>query len=404
MMGSENFEQVLAAAQAGESLHPAWKKLVNTKFFVAVLAPADGDAGYTLYRLDGAQPIHISEVRERLDGAAAGDTLLVALPGADVVRMAPDGVGIAVALSEQTFDIAASRVAWIRKSIEATLAKAAQARAAAAPDSVPASASASTPDPAAAPPCAPAAPEKAARAEAPWPVLEPMPAGAYEDLVFVEEDPPPRTRSMLERIGRKRALAYSLPLLAAVGLAGQALLRGAAEHSQPAQALARSGDGATGQAGLAGTARKAGAPLASHAWTSPDGGLTIEFPATPEEDTVRANVLERMGAVRMRQFSVFAHSENYRVQVLDLGTPPADPEAAMLRLQATLLGSDAVPTAAPMELVLKGYPGRDIKAGPRLIRMVVVNATVYIAAADAEPDPASMRRAGEFIGSLALNQ
>jgi hypothetical protein len=132
--------------------------------------------------------------------------------------------------------------------------------------------------------------------------------------------------------------------------------------------------------------------------------MSVEFPVKPDEDAVRANVLERMGAVRMRQFSAWANSENYRVQVLDLGAPPADPELTMLNLQATMLGKNDVMTVPPMELVFRGFPGRDIKAGRRLIRMVVVNATVYIATADADADPASIARAGAFVGSLALNQ
>ncbi len=382
-MASENFEQVLAAAQAGPSLHPAWKKFVNTRFFVAVNAPAGEHAGHTLRLPDGGQALRISEVRERLDPGADGEGgLLLALAGADLVRVLPDGVGIAVALSGQTFDIAASRVAWIRKSIEATLAKAAQARAAAAPPADPA------PHPAPAP------------TAAPWPTLDLQPAGGYEELVFIDEDAAPAV-STLDRIGPGRALAGGLALLAGVGLAGWALLHRDGGQAPTAQAF---GPDSVVQAGSAAAAGKAGAPLASQTWTSPDGAMTIAFPGQPDEDAVRASMLERMGAVRMRQFSASAHSETYRVQVLDLGTPPADPEARMLALQATLIGDNADMTVPPMELVFKGYPGRDIKAGQRLIRMVVVGATVYIVTADADPAPASMARAGAYIGSLALTQ
>lgn len=378
-MASENFEQVLAAAQAGASLHPAWKKFVNTRFFVAVHAPAGGNAGHTLRLPDGGQPLRISEVRERLEQGAAGeDGLLLALAGADLVRVLPDGVGIAVALSGQTFDIAASRVAWIRKSIEATLAKAAQARATPVPD----------PSPVQAP------------APAPWPTLDLQPAGGYEELLFIDEDAAPAV-PMLERIGRGRALALGLVVLAGLGLAGQALLQRAGGQPQTAHAPGPEGAPLAGPAAAAG---KAGAPLASQTWTSPDGAMTIAFPGKPDEDSVRASMLERLGAVRMRQFSAAAHSESYRVQVLDLGAPPADPEASMLALQTTLLGTNAVMTVPPMELIFKGYPGRDIKAGQRLIRMVVVGATVYIVTADADPAPASMARAGAYIGSLALTQ
>lgn len=408
MMALENFEQVLAAAQAGSSLHPAWKKFVNTRFFVAVLAPADAEAeaeagaAPVLCLPGGAQPVRIAETRERIDAVDGG--VLLALAGADLVRLVPDGVGVAVVLSAHTFDIAASRIAWIRNSIDATLAKATQAREAAV------AAAGSTPAPApavAVPP--PAAPEKHAPVALPWPARRPESAGAYEDLVFMEEEPPPAAPTAgysdrSGRIDRRRALAYGLPLLAGLGLAGKVLLGGESGPAQSALALDAGGSDAAGPAGPAGAGRTAGGPLASAVWTSPDGGLTIEFPAHPEEDAVRAHLRERLGALRMRQFSALAHSENYKVQVLDLGTAPADPEATMLALQASLLARDAVLTVPPMELIFKGYPGRDIKAGQRLIRMAVVNATVYIATADAADDAASMRRAGEFIGSLALNQ
>ena len=42
-MSSETFEQVLTAAQQAGSITPAWKKFVNTKFFVAVARSTDSD-------------------------------------------------------------------------------------------------------------------------------------------------------------------------------------------------------------------------------------------------------------------------------------------------------------------------------------------------------------------------
>lgn len=150
MMAMETFEQVLAAAQAEGSINTAWKKFVNTMFFVPVAQPAAGDAGALRLRTrdpkgDGARDIVISEVRERAEDGQG--SLLVALSGADVVRLLQADAAIVVALSDRTFDIACDRVAWLRKSIEASLAKAAKARETA---SVPAAA-VPAPPPAAAP-------------------------------------------------------------------------------------------------------------------------------------------------------------------------------------------------------------------------------------------------------------
>ncbi|NHZ65111.1 DUF805 domain-containing protein [Massilia genomosp. 1] len=148
-----------------------------------------------------------------------------------------------------------------------------------------------------------------------------------------------------------------------------------------------------------------GTPVANKVWTSPDGGMTIEFPIKPDEEIVRTHVRERMGAATMRQFSAWStNSENYRIQVLDIGLPPLDPDKTMVDLQAALLAHNDVLTAPPTALVFKGYPGRDIKAGRRLIRMVVVGSTVYIATADAGVTGESMQRASAFVESLALTQ
>ncbi|NHZ81153.1 DUF805 domain-containing protein [Massilia sp. CCM 8695] len=124
----ENFEQVLAAAQADGSLNPAWKKFVNTTFFVPVVRPPGAEAGGITLHLSGrsgsaGQSILISEVRERVERDHGG--AIASLSGADVVRMLHAEAGIVLALSERTFDIARDRVEWLRKGMEASLAKAA---------------------------------------------------------------------------------------------------------------------------------------------------------------------------------------------------------------------------------------------------------------------------------------
>lgn len=124
-MASETFEQVLTAAQADGAFTPAWKKFVNTKFFVPVLRGAGADPRH--FTLDVAheagQSIQISEVRERLGQRDA--SALASLSGADVVRMLDAEAAILIALSDRAFRIARERVEWLKKGIEASQAKAA---------------------------------------------------------------------------------------------------------------------------------------------------------------------------------------------------------------------------------------------------------------------------------------
>ncbi|NHZ81152.1 DUF805 domain-containing protein [Massilia sp. CCM 8695] len=108
---------------------------MNTKFFVPVVQPGASESGGVKLRTrdskgDGLRSIVISEVRERAEDGQG--SLLAALSGADVVRLLQADVAILVALSDRSFDIAHERVAWLRNSIEASLAKAAAAKAGAA--------------------------------------------------------------------------------------------------------------------------------------------------------------------------------------------------------------------------------------------------------------------------------
>ncbi|MFB9240898.1 DUF805 domain-containing protein [Massilia antarctica] len=120
---------------------------MNTKFFVPVVQPGASETGGVKLRTrdgkgDGLRSIVISEVRERAEDGQG--SLLAALSGADVVRLLQADVAIVVALSDRSFDIAHDRVAWLRNSIEASLAKAAAAKAGAAA-TVPAAAPAPAP-------------------------------------------------------------------------------------------------------------------------------------------------------------------------------------------------------------------------------------------------------------------
>lgn len=124
-MVPETFEQVLIAAQAAGSFTPAWKKFVNTKFFVPVIRSADEDPAKFTLRIaqiaqNGGRSILISEVRERLDQPVSG---LASLSGAQVVRLLQADASILVALSGRAFSIAKEQVEWLKRSVEAAQAR-----------------------------------------------------------------------------------------------------------------------------------------------------------------------------------------------------------------------------------------------------------------------------------------
>lgn len=163
-MTSETFEQILTAAEADGQYNPAWKKFVNTRFFVPVVPNGGADAkGYTLLLgADGGKAITISEVRERLAAPSGG--VLASLSGADVVRLLQAEAAILIALSNRVFSIAGERVEWLKKGIEAAQARAA-AKAGAATVTAPA-----------APAAAPVSIAKPAPAPAPVSIAKPEPA------------------------------------------------------------------------------------------------------------------------------------------------------------------------------------------------------------------------------------
>jgi len=125
-MTSETFEQVLTAAQADGSFNPAWKKFVNTKFFVPIVHADNDPKKFSIHtapsQVDGTQAVLISEVRERLGQHGTG---VAALTGADVVRLLHAEAGILIALSDRAFSIARERVEWLKKGVEAAQARAA---------------------------------------------------------------------------------------------------------------------------------------------------------------------------------------------------------------------------------------------------------------------------------------
>lgn len=125
-MLSETFEQALLSAESAGSLNGAWKKFVNTRFYVPIVHSPDLDPKKITLRaapVDGAAApaVRISEVRERIN---EGDAVLW-LNGAEILKRMQHEAGIVVALSDRVFAIAHDRVTWLRNGLEAAEARAA---------------------------------------------------------------------------------------------------------------------------------------------------------------------------------------------------------------------------------------------------------------------------------------
>lgn len=158
-MTSQTFEQVLTLAQADGGLNPAFKKFLQTKFFVPIHKEPKADMQVALHVTSDA--LVISEVAERVPLGHSHST--VTLAGADIVRHLQADADILIALSDRAFTIARDRVQWLKQIVEAAHAKAAAQKA----PSAPAPAAVQT---------APAAPAPAAPAAAPAAAAAPVPA------------------------------------------------------------------------------------------------------------------------------------------------------------------------------------------------------------------------------------
>ena len=160
-MTSHSFEQVLTLAQADGGLNPAFKKFLQTKFFVPIHQEAM-DMQASLHATKNA--LMISEVAERVQ-AQHGYTI-ASLAGAEIVRHLHADADILIALSDRAFTIARDRVQWLKQVVEAAHAKAASQTA-----PVPSAAAAPVTRAASVPPAAPAAPAAVAA-----PPATPVPA------------------------------------------------------------------------------------------------------------------------------------------------------------------------------------------------------------------------------------
>ncbi|MDQ1923665.1 DUF805 domain-containing protein [Massilia pseudoviolaceinigra] len=140
---------------------------MNTRFFVPVRSVSGSAASGAELHLtdaagDGKRSILVAEVREQVE--AQQGSVLTSLRGHDLVRVLQPGAGIRIALSDRVFEIAGDRVEWLRKGIDASLAKAAAKAGTAASAAVPAPAPVRAAEPVRAP--APVIPGKAAPARA----------------------------------------------------------------------------------------------------------------------------------------------------------------------------------------------------------------------------------------------
>ncbi len=119
----ETFEQVVALAQSSSNFKPLWNRLVKTKFFVAIVPDStSSNTDFILHQWpadEGAQAsIHISEYKEKIKLIEGAE--LTRLSGAEIVRRAANAVGIRLLLEKGPLEVAAVRVDWLKRSLEAS--------------------------------------------------------------------------------------------------------------------------------------------------------------------------------------------------------------------------------------------------------------------------------------------
>ena len=120
---ADSFEEVVAQAQSSSNFKPLWNRLVKTKFFVSIVRePLAAKPDFQLHSWPtsdtAVSSIHISEYKDKLE---LGDgTEITQLSGAEIVRRAPSGMGIRLLLANRPLEVAAVRVDWLKKSLEAS--------------------------------------------------------------------------------------------------------------------------------------------------------------------------------------------------------------------------------------------------------------------------------------------
>ncbi|MBC3830953.1 DUF805 domain-containing protein [Undibacterium amnicola] len=121
---SESFEQIVEAAQASGNFKPLWSRFVKTRFYVSIVRhAAESATGFDLWlshHPDKAdKSVQVAEQRDRLQ--VAGSFEIISLSGADIVKRVPAGAAISLVLNGRTLEVAATRVEWLRKSLQASL-------------------------------------------------------------------------------------------------------------------------------------------------------------------------------------------------------------------------------------------------------------------------------------------
>ncbi|MBC7452850.1 MAG: DUF805 domain-containing protein [Massilia sp.] len=200
--------------------------------------------------------------------------------------------------------------------------------------------------------------------------------------------PPPPPNTPLVKLG---AVLFFLLQLAGIGLA----LKSPGLVRAPAAAVA---------AAQAGDAQRDPNAVA---WTSPDGVLSIAFPAQPTEIELPRVVRENLGGVRMHQYKATVQGRTFMVQTVDYGKTSANSIGTLEGMALSIVGRDGVQVSEDRSLRYNGHEAREVRASiagslVRSARFVIVGPRVYMAMAVTRDDPAAMRRVDEFLGSLKL--
>lgn len=366
------------AVKADESLAPAWKKFLKTRFFVSILrSPDDDPKHYQLHHTstsdNGRMVLAISEVRDRLD-FAHGDGV-VALSGAHILARLADGAAIRVMLRDKDFHISRKRVAWLRSGVDE-----ARARIAARKQLL------------------------AAAPAAPLPVLR------------VERATPGTAQRTRSPMAAGRSFIKSLQWQVVGTLLGLATLTGAIivmmSVESPPEAVTPPATAAAAQTApveaapvLAGVPAAQGEPLVS--FKPADNSFSVNLPGLAEEVELAPDQLGRLADMDLHQYRLQVGERAYALESAEYRErAPQDLNAAMDEVQRRIVGNDAL--LSSRSIAMGGATGRELRVrlgsgSERGARFVLHGKKYGMVMITVPSGPGSAGQIDTFLNSFQLN-
>lgn len=369
------------AVKADESLAPAWKKFLKTRFFVSILrSPDDDPKNYQLNHTstpdNGRMVLAISEVRDRLD-FAHGDGV-VALSGAQILARLADGAAIRVMLRDKDFHISCKRVAWLRSGVDD-----ARARIAARKELLAA---------------APAAPLPVLRVERATPGTAQQarpPIALQAGRSFIK---PSSQRQLIGTLLGVAALTAAIIVAMSVDSIPEAVTP--LPMPSPAQ-----------PAPVERAPIFAGAPDAQveplFSFKPADNSFSVNLPGLAEEVELAPDQLGRLADMELHQYRLQVGERAYAIEAAEYRErAPQDLNAAMDEVQRRIVGNDAL--LSSRSIPMGGATGRELRVrlgsgAERAARFVLHGKKYSMVMITVPSGPASAAQIDAFLNSFQLH-